>query len=397
MPKPHRLLCIGNPLIELHAEAPSSLLERFNLQPNASVQAEERHMHLRDELLRGNLKVTFAPGGGAAAAALAALSLVACGEGRTAGEGGGGIQSEQLRSPLVYFLGGVGRDELGVKLKELLCEEGVLPLLSESDDEVTGWRAVLRAAEKPTERDGLGPPPGEDSEGPRMGLVSTATFTGAAREYKLDHLRFKVWESVETARVVYVESLFLTVSVDSVKYVAEHCAKMGNVFCINLSAPYLCRFFYDRILALLPYTDFLFGNEAEYLALAEHRKEEDCKGIDAVVTWLAKLPRADGDLSKRRHVVSTCGKQPTLVASTWQGYGVKVQRYPVPPVRAGRYVCKSGAGDAFAGGFLYALMNDADVDSCVQMALHAGHAAVQRTGPRLTFKDRPQMRERQAA
>merc|ERR1712087_253422 len=98
------------------------------------------------------------------------------------------------------------------------------------------------------------------------------------------------------------------------------------------------------------------------------------KDIDAVVTWLGKLPRADGDPGKRRHIIATCGRQPTVVAATWQGYGVKVMRYPVPPVRAGRYVCKDGAGDAFVGGFLYALMHEADIDGCVQMALYAAHA-----------------------
>ena len=28
----------------------------------------------------------------------------------------------------------------------------------------------------------------------------------------------------------------------------RHCAKMGNTFCLNLSAPYVCRYFGDRIL-----------------------------------------------------------------------------------------------------------------------------------------------------
>jgi hypothetical protein len=39
--------------------------------------------------------------------------------------------------------------------------------------------------------------------------------------YKLDHLRFKVWEQVEAAGVVYAEATFLTVSFESVKILAE--------------------------------------------------------------------------------------------------------------------------------------------------------------------------------
>merc|ERR1712241_1241241 len=93
----------------------------------------------------------------------------------------------------------------------------------------------------------------------------------------------------------------------------------------------------------------------------------------------------------RRYIVATGGKNPAVVASTWKGYGVKVQRYPVQPIRAGRYVCKDGAGDAFAGGFLCGLIHEADVDSCVQMALYAAHIAVQRNGPRFAFRDMPQL------
>jgi len=32
--------------------------------------------------------------------------------------------------------------------------------------------------------------------------------------------------------------------------VPRHCAKMGNTFCLSLSAPYVCRYFGDRILTV---------------------------------------------------------------------------------------------------------------------------------------------------
>ena len=34
-------------------------------------------------------------------------------------------------------------------------------------------------------------------------------------------------------------------------------------------------------------------------------------------------------------------QEPSTVAATWKGYGVKVQRYPVPPIRAGRRMTPS--------------------------------------------------------
>jgi adenosine kinase len=383
------LLCIGNPLIELHAEIPLGVLDRFGIPVNSTITAEERHMPLR-ELLETSYQVEYAPGGGAATTAMAVRTLCRISDGGRMTESA----DKDERSFPVALLGGVGRDVLAYKLRELLHEAEVQPLFSDSISQSTGWRAVLRAdrAGVGGDRDGLGPAPGEDPDA-RSGhpgrSIACATFSGAAREYKLDHLRFKVWESVEAARVVYVDSLFLTVSAESAKSVAEYCAKMGNTFCLNLSAPFLCRYFYDRVLTLLPYTDFLMGSEAEFLALAEHRHEEWVGDIDAVASWLGRLPRADGDQGKRRHIVVTCGKEPAIVAATWRGYGVRVQRYPVPPVKPSRYVGKDGAGDIFAGGFLYGLLRGSDIDGCVQMALHAAQGAVQRIGPKLHLKDKP--------
>merc|ERR1719230_1388506 len=119
--------------------------------------------------------------------------------------------------------------------------------------------------------------------------------------------------------------MFLTVSADSARIVAEHCAKMGKVFCLNLSARYLCSFFAERIIQLIPYTDYVFGSEMEYLELARAHKEDLEPGFDAAATWLAKVPRADGNEKRKRHVVATNGTRPSVVASLWRGYGVKIQ------------------------------------------------------------------------
>merc|ERR1712098_859252 len=118
---------------------------------------------------------------------------------------------------------------------------------------------------------------------------------------------------------------------ESARIVAEHCAKVGSTLVLNLSARYICGFFRDKILTLVPYIDYLIGNECEYTELAQNNKEmETCKTMDDIVSFLAKVARADTDPKKKRYVIVTCGARPTIVASTWQGYGVKIQRYPVP-------------------------------------------------------------------
>eukprot|EP00913_Durusdinium_trenchii_P022142 g20804.t1 len=180
------------------------------------------------------------------------------------------------QDPVVSLLGGVGRDQLGYKLQDYLNKNGIQPLLSEIVSEQTGWTVFLlplrmddAGASFDRPMTGLAAPTEEKSESNvKSGVVYRAIQAGAAnqplsRRYKLDHLRFKVWEQVEAAGVVYAEATFLTVSFESVKILAEHCAKMGNTFCLSLSAPYVCRYFGDRILTVIPYTDFIFGCESE--------------------------------------------------------------------------------------------------------------------------------------
>ncbi|CAE7501966.1 ADK [Symbiodinium natans] len=391
-PQCQRLLCMGGSLLEVRAEVPKAFLEEYKLRPNAVVQVEGHMQSMLSEIgqLSGEagLALEYAATGAATNTALTVQALLQ--------QDQGPMSSEAIRrqTPIVSILGGVGRDQLGYKLQDFLKQTGIQPLFSEIVSESTGWTALLCASRRErAERPALSSPSEDKGDGPhKLAVVYRAIQAGAANQYKLDHLRFKVWEQVEAAGVVYAEATFLTVSFESVKILAEHCAKMGNTFCLNLSAPYVCRYFGDRILTVMPYTDFVFGSETEYMALAEQKKSEGlCQDVDSVATWLARMPRSDGEVERRRHIVVTCGSRPSLVASTWRGYGVKVQRFPVPPVRNRSFVRKDGAGDAFAGGFLYGLMHEADVDSCVQLALYCASVAVQRTGPGYSFKDKPSL------
>lgn len=383
------LLCIGNILLELHLEVTPEFVERYGLRVGGMVQVEERHRNLLKDILTSggedDKPVSFAAGGNAAVAArvVAALSRAIV----------PGIQVTEKSSEVqeVVLLGSVGEDTLGERLQELLVAEGVRPLFSEADGVVTGWRAMLRCPGQPKPTNGLGLPPGEEESDslPRAFQVCGATCAGASREYKLDHLRFKVWESVETAQVVYVDAAFLAVSTDSVRIVAAHCTKMKRVLCLNLSAEYICSFFFERILQVLPYTDYVIGHAAEFLKLSEHLTDLTSEGIDAVITWVAKVPRADGNPRGRRYVIATDGREPVTVGSPWRGFGVKIMRYPVPPVRSSRFVSKDGAGAAFAGGLLYGLQKALSIDSCMELALFAAHAFVQTPPPNIAYRERP--------
>lgn len=365
------LLCIGAPLLDIHAEATATeVVESYKLTMHAAVHATPALRTLPSQLAEREVGFEFDAGGSACLTAIVVQGL---------------LTDREKAEGHVTVLGGIGRDEHGATIKETLANHGIQALLSETESQDTGWRVILQT-KREDKSEGLGPAPGEDRH--EVGFGRTiCVFTGAASEYKLDHLRFKVWESVERAKIVYVDSFFLTVSAESVQIVAEHCAKMQKTLCLNLSAGYLCDFFSDKVLSVLPYADYTFGNAAEYAKLAERLREDSESGIDEIAAWVAKMPQADP--KKKRYVVVTDGHAPAIVASTWRGHGVKVQRYPIPPIRTGRLQCKDGAGDAFAGGFLHGLMQQADLDTCVASALYAAQVAVQRQGPHFTFKDRP--------
>eukprot|EP00439_Symbiodinium_sp_Y106_P012668 s3136_g1.t2 len=254
------------PETSVHGRAPSGGAGRGAQGIFGGVQAATECGHMQSMLTEmgrltseAGLVLEYAATGGATNTALAVQALLQ--------QDLGPMSAEAIRrqTPIVSILGGVGRDQLGYKLQDYLKETGIQPLFSEIVSESTGWTAFLCASrrERAADRPALSSQPSEEKVdgSAKLAVVYRAIQAGAANQYKLDHLRFKIWEQVEAAGVVYAEATFLTVSFESVKILAEHCAKMGNTFCLNLSAPYVCRYFGDRILTVMPYTDFVFGSE----------------------------------------------------------------------------------------------------------------------------------------
>ena len=44
--------------------------------------------------------------------------------------------------------------------------------------------------------------------------------------------------------------------------IAKHAAEKNKVMLMNMSAPFLCTFFKEPMLKMLPYVDYFFGNES---------------------------------------------------------------------------------------------------------------------------------------
>jgi adenosine kinase len=120
---------------------------------------------------------------------------------------------------------------------------------------------------------------------------------------------------------------------------------------------------------VLPYTDFVFGNETEAEAFANANGMPGAS-IDEVALKIASLPKAS---AAHRVVVITQGPKPTVIAELGS-----VRHIDVAPVE--KIVDTNGAGDAFVGGFLALIAKGASVDAAVKAGQWAAAHVIQRSG-----------------
>lgn len=204
------------------------------------------------------------------------------------------------------------------------------------------------------------------------GERSLVANLGAANKFHIDHLkREDSKKAIEQAQIVYISGFFLTVSVESIREVAQHCVDNNKIFAMNLSAPFLIQFFRDQMEAVMPYTDFVFANESEAATYGEaYGYGSD---LNVIALKLSAQPKASG--TRSRIVVFTQGAQATIVACNGE-----VTSYAVDPLPADKLVDTNGAGDAFVGGFLSQLVQKKDLKECVRAGHYASREIIQRSG-----------------
>lgn len=308
------LLGMGNPLLDISADVENDFLEKYDVKLNNAILAEEKHQPMYPELVK-DFKVQYIAGG--------------------ATQNSIRVAQWMLQTPkATNFIGCVGKDEFGAQLKKSAEADGVTVHYLEDEKEQTGTCAVLI---KDKER-------------------SLIANLAAANCYKKAHMETepikKVWEA---AQFVYIAGFFLTVSPESAHAVGAHCCEKGKTFAMNLSAPFICQFFKDPLLAGISFCDYVFGNESEAEAFGKTMGYEDC----SVANVALEISKLESKSKNPRTVVITQGAEPTIVAC--QG---KVTEFPVPKLEADKIVDANGAGDAFVGGFLAALINGKDISAC---------------------------------
>lgn len=302
------------------------------MQPNNAILAEEKHMPLYKELV-DNYDVRYIAGGATQNSIRVAQWM---------------SQTPGFSS----YIGSIGKDEFGQKLKDSAAKDGVKPLYMEDESTPTGTCAVLITNKE-------------------RSLVANLA---AANNYKNEHFKTPdVQKALEKAQVVYTAGFFLTVSPDTMVEAGEHCAKHNKTFMMNLSAPFLCSVFKDAMHRVLPYADVVFGNESEAQAFAENNDMGKDAKVEDVALKIASLPKKNDKRS--RLVVITQGSESTIVAQDG-----KVITYPVTPMDKSEIVDLNGAGDAFVGGFLSQYALGRSTKNCVEAGHYAAGVIIRTSG-----------------
>lgn len=198
---------------------------------------------------------------------------------------------------------------------------------------------------------------------------------------------------IDGAKYFYVEGYFLTHGVESALEVAkkasdsgkvrfpsfltafvEYCAHPSpQVFAINLSAPFIPQFFKVQLEQLFLYCDYVIGNESEAAAWASAAGLPDKDDISATAKSIALLPKSNP--SRPRTVIITQGSDSTIVVCAADADKPKI--FSVDRLEDQQIVDTNGAGDAFAGGFLGAIVSGKSVDEAVLAGHKMGAMCVQ--------------------
>eukprot|EP00246_Nothoceros_aenigmaticus_P001333 TRINITY_DN11850_c0_g1_i1.p1 TRINITY_DN11850_c0_g1~~TRINITY_DN11850_c0_g1_i1.p1 ORF type:complete len:344 (+),score=69.72 TRINITY_DN11850_c0_g1_i1:144-1175(+) len=332
------LLGIGNPLLDIAAVVDQAFLDKYNLKPNDAILAEESHLPLYQEVAE-KYNPEFIAGG--------------------ATQNSVKVAQWMLQIPgATSYIGCIGKDEFGKKMKKNSEDSGVNVHYREDEEIGTGTCAVLVV-------------------GANRSLVANLS---AANHYKKDHLLLpENWSLVEKAKFIYSSGFFLTVSPDSVLAVAKHAAEKEKFFLMNLAAPFICEYFTKPLSDALPYVDYIFGNETEARTFSKVQGWET-EDVAEIALKLAALPKASG--THKRIAVITQGADPTVVAEDG-----KVTTYPVILLPEEKLVDTNGAGDAFVGGFVSQLVLGKDVSEAVRAGSYAANVIIQHSS--CTYPPKP--------
>ena len=151
---------------------------------------------------------------------------------------------------------------------------------------------------------------------------------------------------------------------------------------MNFSAPFIPQLYTRQLQDILPYTDVIIGNEAEAEAWASATGSPGDlpRDLPAIARSIALLPKSN--TSYPRIVIFTQGAHDTVVVTSDEPDIPRL--FPINPLRDDQIVDTNGAGDAFAGGFVGALVSGKNLGDSILAGHALACACVQQVSSRLS-------------
>ncbi|XP_071538157.1 uncharacterized protein Adk2 isoform X2 [Panulirus ornatus] len=327
------LFGMGNPLLDICANTGEDFLQKYGLDPNNAILAEEKHQPMYKEMAK-MVNVEYIAGGATQNSMRVAQWI--------------------LQKPkCTTFMGSVGKDEFSETLEKKATEGGVVVRYQKQNDHPTGTCAVVVT-----------------KNGKCRSLVANLA---AANNFSKSHLEIPENRALmEKAKFYYISGFFLTVSPESILMVGQHACENDKLFSMNLSAPFLSEFFKEPMMQAFPYIDILFGNETEAAKFSEVQGF-GTTDIKEIARKTAALPKKNSN--RERFVVFTQGADNVILAK-----GGKITEFPVIKLSEEKLIDTNGAGDSFVGGFLSQLVQEKSIEACIKCGIWAATEIIQRPG-----------------
>uniref|UniRef100_A0A182T7K0 Adenosine kinase n=1 Tax=Anopheles maculatus TaxID=74869 RepID=A0A182T7K0_9DIPT len=319
-----RMVAFGNILLDISVELKDGkILNDFDLKPD-----DQREVPA-DKL-----------------AALVSVAVETCGN-PIYNPGGSALNTCRVLRALgeknIIFCGAVGVDENGQILQQILKDCALNTCIQTLPDEITGTCMCLISGDKRSLNANIGASLHFKKEfvssrwcQSKIGVCKSAAHTN------ID----------EDMRIFYIEGYFVPEKFHICTYIYEqYCKGTANLLVTNLNASYILQEFTAEMRFLVEHADLVFGNLAEFIALAQIYH---CDDVDALARLLIKPYRKH---NRNKILIATDGCRSVRL---YYGAGSKfiAESYPVPVIPASAVIDTTGAGDSFVAGFLYKFMND---------------------------------------
>lgn len=236
-----------------------------------------------------------------------------------------------------YYCGKVGNDLLGTQFEEILKKDGVTVKIEKIDTHTgTALTIITPDAQR-----------------------SFAVYLGASVKITNEDIDF---DAISKSKIVHIEGYqFFDKNLRAmVVEIAKSAKENKCLISFDLSSYGLVKEHKSELEKfVIEYVDILFANEDESLAYTGLNPDESVEELSKTVTI----------------AIVKIGEKGSLIKT-------KGEFYEIAPVKTNA-IDTNGAGDAYAGAFLYAYVNDKSISECGNLASFAASRVVSEIGARL--------------